>query len=138
MKLRNLVCLLLIGLMIHSPCFSRTSAFVEDGSGRTQYSCLYRYMGTEFSQVSFGVSIDGKYDDHAEVSIYGKGHSESLTASALQAGEQVNAWLSIESDENSVQLIVYLDRKKQGNSKLINPHVPIGKDVWGDCQITTL
>lgn len=57
-----------------------------------------------------------------------------LSVETAAEGELLHAWLSKESADNSVEMIIFNEPQKLGRSKVTNHHVPIGQDMWGDCQ----
>ena len=84
-------------------------------------------------EVSFGT--DGKPMSPAKVTMQGRMHTESFTQEEAAAGEMLHGWLSKESSENSIELVVFDEPQAQGRSKLVNDRFPIGKEMWGDCEI---
>ncbi|MCO5142423.1 MAG: hypothetical protein M9962_04965 [Oligoflexia bacterium] len=97
-------------------------------------SCEYKIAGVPFSQVSLGFLENGQSEDFVTVSVQGKSHRESYTPAALESGERIHGWISKESSENSIEIVIYQERQKFGVSKLVNHRVPIGKEIWGECN----
>jgi hypothetical protein len=98
-------------------------------------SCTYMFYGTPTASVAVSIDDNGVPGSSAMISM-GPGtqpHKESLTPEALGDNEYMHAWLSKESAENSVEMIVYKEKQAQGNSVLINHHVPLAQEMWGDC-----
>lgn len=105
-----------------------------DGYG---LSCTYKFYGIEFATVAIQMQ-DGALHERATITHQGRSHTESATLEAPQAGESLRITLSKESPENDVEMIVYAQRQPEGDSKLVNPHVPAGKIMWGDCRRSVL
>jgi hypothetical protein len=95
--------------------------------------CDYTIMGITFSSVELGFLPNGEPEDFVTVSMQGKEHRESYTPVNAAEGEAFHGWISQESSENSIEMIVYRESQKAGNSKLVNSRVPFGKEVWGNC-----
>jgi hypothetical protein len=95
--------------------------------------CDYTMMGIPFSTVELGFLSNGEPEDFVTVSMQGKAHRESYTPVQAAEGEAFHGWISQESSENSIEMIVYREPQKAGNSKLVNSRVPFGKEVWGNC-----
>ncbi len=110
-------------------------AFAGTDSGTT-VTCAYKTYEFDFAQVSIYFYSDGTASSSAEVTAQGRTHKESFTAVDKAAGEMVHGWISKESSENSLEMIVYQERQSLGQSKLINPHIPFGKEMWAECQIS--
>lgn len=96
-------------------------------------SCAYAIYGAPFSTVEIHFDGDGRAQSPATVIVSGKAHTESVTLEPNGPGESLHLWLSKESSQNDLEMIVYEERRPQGDSKLINHHIPIGKEMWGDC-----
>ncbi|MBX3018676.1 MAG: hypothetical protein KF767_12355 [Bdellovibrionaceae bacterium] len=96
-------------------------------------SCAYTIYGAPFSTVEIQFDEAGQALSPATIIVSGKAHTESVTLEPNGPGESLHLWLSKESSQNDVELIVYETRQAQGDSKMINHHIPIGKEMWGDC-----
>lgn len=111
--------------------FLSVSAWADEGE--LTITCNYKYLGYPASSVTVVAYPDGSLSSSALVDMQGRTHKETLTAEALGDGEFVHAWLSKESADNSIELIIYSTAQVEGQSKLINHHVPIGQELWGNC-----
>jgi hypothetical protein len=100
--------------------------------------CDYKFMGMDTSSVVVTQNEAGEYSSYAEVIMQGKSHFESFTVDAAKDDELLRGWLSKESQQNSIEMVIYKEPQKLGRSKLTNHHVPIAKDMWGDCSETPL
>jgi hypothetical protein len=96
-------------------------------------TCNYKYDAMDLATVQLTYLADGSLQTYAQVTMQGQKHTESVTKVAVAANEREHLWLSKESTDNSVELIVYLQPQAQGISEMINHHVPFGQDVWGNC-----
>ncbi len=99
-----------------------------------QIVCDYKIMGAPFSTVALGFLPSGEPEDFVTISVQGRSHRESYTPVGANEGEALHGWISQESSENSIEMIVYRETKNAGNSKLINDRVPFGKEIWGICS----
>lgn len=97
-------------------------------------SCHYKIMGVDFSTVTYGLNDDGTTADYVVVTVQGNSHNESFTQEPAAADELVHGWISKESSENSIEAIIYKERKQQGLSLMINPHIPMGNRMWAECE----
>jgi hypothetical protein len=97
--------------------------------------CRYQYMGTSLWDITYQFDESGQPFPSVVVSTQGREHKESLTPEKSSApDERLHAWISKESAQNSIEVIIYRERRAEGLSKLINPHIPIGNEVWGECE----
>lgn len=102
----------------------------------TTITCNYTIMSAPFASVELGLYDDGTPFPSAQISV-GPGtkpHKESVTPEPLGPNELVHAWISKENPRNAVELIIYIEKQVQGQSKMINPNLPFGKEVWGECS----
>ena len=109
------------------------SAAASAGPART-LDCNYTFMSVPFTEVQLGLSEAGT-DEFVTVITQGRGHRESFTPEATAADMLLHGWISKESAENQIEMIVYKEPKKQGQSVLINHKMPMGKEVWGKCAL---
>jgi hypothetical protein len=98
-------------------------------------NCDYKIMGAPFSQVSLGF-VENQPEDFVTISMQGRSHRESYTPSETNEEEMTHGWISLESEENSLEMVIYRERKQQGRAKLINSRMPFGKEIWGECEIS--
>lgn len=98
------------------------------------YHCSYNFMGAPIWSVTFYLDDQGNFLPEAEVLIGTNPHKEPLTIEAPQANETLHGWLSKHDANSAVEVFIYKERQASGLSKLINPRMPIAKEVWGDCQ----
>jgi hypothetical protein len=100
------------------------------------HTCDYAIYGIAFSKVNIVEYADGTYGNRALITAQGQQHSESFEVQAVADNEYMHGWLSKESSENSIEMIIYKTPMSGGNSELINNHITIGKEVWGNCVRT--
>lgn len=113
-------------LLFSGTFVSADSAYVID--------CSYQFMGNPFSRVQVGVSSEGVPDDFVTIITQGQSRTESFAAETPSQGEILHGWLSKESPDNAVEMIVYEEMQPKGQSKLVNHNVPFAKEVWGTCS----
>lgn len=106
---------------------------VASWAQQTTISCDYQIVGVPFSQVSLGFLENGQPEDFVTVTVQGRSHRESYTPVHPSAGEKLHGWISQESSENSIEMIVFEEKQSNGDSKLVNHRVPFGKEIWGSC-----
>jgi hypothetical protein len=95
--------------------------------------CDYVFYQVPFSTVELEVHPDGTLAPAARITMQGASHLESFTAEAPAAGEKLHGWISKESEQNKIELVIYAERTSQGDSKITNHQMPMGQDVWGSC-----
>lgn len=98
----------------------------------SRVKCAYNYYSAPYAEVSIGFKEDGSLEDAAEITMYGRAHSETVTPAPLAAGEKVHLWLSKDT-ENEIEMLIYTESRPQGQSKIINHSSPYGKEMWGNC-----
>lgn len=100
-------------------------------------TCTYSFPNVPVPMTTVEVTFDqdGKPMSPAKVTMQGRMHTESFTQVDASTGEMLHGWLSKESTENSIEMIVYEEPQALGRSKLVNDRFPIGKEMWGDCEI---
>ncbi len=104
------------------------SAEIEESFAMT---CDYNYYGSPFVQIKT-YSNAGVFQSPVEITHYGKTTTETLTEETVEVGELYRFTISKESPENWLSMIVYPDH----TSKLINSHIPVGKEMKGNCVLT--
>ena len=97
-------------------------------------ACDHTIYGAPFVTVTLEILPDGTLGQTAKVSVtsQGRAHPESVTQIASAAGERYHLWLSQESPNNSIEMIVY--EGEQPASKLLNHHVGMGGEARGTCR----
>ncbi len=120
-RMKTIVALLLMSV----------SAWADEGD--LVITCNYKYLGFPTSSVTVVAYPDGSLSSSALVDMQGRTHKETLTAESVGSGEFLHAWLSKESADNSIELIIYSTPHVEGQSKLINHHAPMNQEMWGDC-----
>ena len=128
MRFLTAVCLLMISSV---PVHFGVAA--SNSSASFVMSCDYSYYGSPFAQVKAVFLEEGYFQSPAEITHYGKVTTETLTEEVPEGGELYRLTISKESPENWLTLIVYPDQ----TSKLINPHIPIAKEMTGQCVFTS-
>lgn len=96
--------------------------------------CDYFFGGYPLTGIDFSWSTEGQPGPAVRSTIQGKSHLESLTVEAAAPGERLHGWISKESPDNSVEVILYRAPQPAGDSKMVNHHVPFGQEVWGKCR----
>jgi hypothetical protein len=96
--------------------------------------CHYSFMSVPFSEVQLGFSEAGP-EEFVTILVQGRSHRESYTPAEAAPDMLLHGWISKESKENSIEMIVYKEAKKSGQSVLINSRMPMGKEMWGKCAI---
>lgn len=106
------------------------SAFAAD---TYDLKCDFSYAGFPTASLMFSIDGDGVPSSSVTVNQSGAVHKETLTGETKADGEYFHGWLSKESKDNSIELIVYTQKQDLGNGVMINHHVPFGQDMWGNC-----
>lgn len=101
-------------------------------SNQVEYRCSYSIYAAPFAEVHLVVR-DGKPDEFAKIVFQGRQSQETVTQEVSAMGEILHVWLSKESPDNNLEMIIFEQDAGQGNSKLINPHMPVLKEMWGHC-----
>lgn len=117
----------------------KTTESIEtmESSASKKIICDYQMYGVAFSRVELGFLESGQAEEFVTVSVQGKSHRESFQLVEALPGESLHGWISKESSENSIEMIIYEEKQSAGDSKLINHHVPFGKEIWGNCTTTS-
>jgi hypothetical protein len=102
-----------------------------------EYKCQYSIMVVKFSEVTIVVK-NGKVEGNAKINFHGKITEESATQVANGENEKVHLWLSKEKADSSLEMVIYKSAYPDGDSKLINPHILYGKEMWGTCEVRQL
>lgn len=129
-----LVCVATVGMSIQAAPKDESVLAERFRNDSVQVKCSYKMMGVHFIDVAFSIRDGEKLSTSAEITHQGRTHKETLTQVESQPGEMVHGWLSQQSPDNSIELIVYTEPQAEGRSKLINPHIPAGNVMWGDCE----
>ena len=79
---------------------------------------------------------DGQPDDRAQIIFQGRQGEESVTVEPTAEGEKFHLWLSKESSTNNLELIIYERAQPDGDSLMINPHMPVLNRMWGQCEVS--
>jgi hypothetical protein len=98
--------------------------------------CEYSFYSMPPTTVSLELFADGTTADHVRVTMQGKSHLESFTMEEKTAEMFLRGWISKESPDNAIEMVVFKEKKSQGLSKLINHKMPFGKEMWGDCILS--
>ncbi len=103
----------------------------------THYSCSYSYYGAPMAALEFDQYDAFHLSPRAKISMSGAPpHEESLTLVAATEPQKIHAWISKESAENKIELIVYKNATASGDSEIINNQMPYLKEVWGQCKVS--
>lgn len=98
-------------------------------------SCDHTIFGAPFVTVELEILPDGSLGQTAKVSVtaQGKPHPESVTQEPSRPGELYHLWLSKESPENSIEMMVYQEETRF-RSKLVNARYGVGREAPGVCR----
>lgn len=103
----------------------------------TRVSCDFATYGAPFATVSFDQFADGSYGIAATITQYGRSHEELIAPVARAVGEKAHVLISPET-QNELEMIVTEQPQAQGQARLINHNVPVGKEMWGGCGFSPL
>lgn len=109
------------------------AALPAQADPRWNFSCDYSFMGMPTASVALESLPGGGFGEAARVTIQGRAHLESFTEAERAPDELLHGWLS-HGTQNELELVVYREAKAGGQSKLVNHHIPYGKEMWGNCQ----
>jgi len=115
----------MLNLLLATLAFAQTPNLIH---------CDYKIMGAPFSQVQLAFA-ENLPEDFVTITAHGRSHRESYTPVEASPTEMIHGWISLESQENSLEMVVYNERQPAGRSKLINARMPYGKEIWGECEI---
>src|SRR4051812_43938801 len=79
--------------------------------------CDYVFAGLPFSSVEITLQPDGHFGPAARVFMQGASHLESYSEQTPAANESVHGWISKESPENRIELVIYKEAMPLGQSK---------------------
>jgi hypothetical protein len=108
-------------------------AFASATGTNWNIRCDYVFYQVPFSTVELAALPDGHFVPGARISMQGASHFESYTEEMPSANERVHGWISKESPDNRIELVIYKDPQPEGQTKIVNHQMPIGQDVWGTC-----
>jgi hypothetical protein len=111
-----------------------TRALTAQAAPAHLLDCHYSFMSVPFSEVQLGFTETGP-EEFVTISVQGRSHRESYTPAETAPDMLLHGWISKESKENSLEMIVYKEARKAGQSVLINSRMPMGKEMWGQCAI---
>lgn len=97
--------------------------------------CGFDNAGMRAWDVRLFLLDDGSLGSSAEVVVSGSGrmHKESVTAESTAAGELYHLWLSRETPQHALEMIVYPERDGRMPARMINPNMPFFREVRGNC-----
>lgn len=107
--------------------------FSITSSAETKVDCSYNMFGAPFASMQLTYDDNGILGPEVVIDMYGKKTFESATPAPRAAGEIEHFLLSKELSEQPIEVIIFAEAQAKGNSKMINPQAPIGKDSWGNC-----
>lgn len=100
----------------------------------SEVECQYKFMGADTFKVRLFYEEGSKIHPTAEVSMYGSGaHAETVQQVSRSAGELEHVMIAKDTD-NEIEMIIYEQARAQGQSKLINNQMPMGREMWGSCR----
>jgi hypothetical protein len=99
--------------------------------------CEYAFYSMPTTTVSLELFADGSTADHVKVTMQGKSHLEGFTLEEKSADLFLRGWISKDIPDNAIEMIVYKEKKPLGLSKLVNHKMPFGKEMWGDCVVSS-
>lgn len=106
-----------------------------DGERVLLLSCPYKLMGTDFAKNDLGILANGEPEEYVTITHYGSSHREGITPQAPAPGEWLHFWISKDT-KNEIEVIVFQESKKFGNSVMYNHSIPYGKEMWAACTTT--
>lgn len=113
------------------------AATAHAGTGPIRYSCNYTYYGAAIAALEFEEFDALHLSPKVKVAMTGApAHEETLTAVPPTGEQRLHAWISNESPENRIELIVYKSATANGDTEIINSRMPMGKEIWGQCKKT--
>lgn len=122
---------ILVMLSFNQAVMAAETTVAADPAVSFYLDCAYSYYGSPFAQIKLTYLEAGHFADFAEITHYGKMTTETLTEEAPEVGESHRFTISKESEENWLTVVIYPDQA----TKLINPHIPIAKEMMGTCQL---
>lgn len=110
--------------------FASFSAYAE-----TKITCDYGFMGAPFTKIAVVLYDDGTPASSVEITPTGamSPQKESATPEVLGENELVHLWISKERPQNTIEMVVYRNKTAEGQSKIVNENIPVGKVMWGEC-----
>jgi hypothetical protein len=126
----------LLIFLVSAVSMAATVAQAHEAQSVKTMKCSYAFMSAPMAEVELGFKTDGTPESSAHITMHGQSHYESVTAEAPATNELIHVWISKENPENKIEMIVYQTRGPQGQSKLVNAKMPMGKEIWGDCVFT--
>ena len=95
--------------------------------------CTFTTFTIQFATVELMIYEDGTPDASAQITQYGGSHKTPVTPETKGPGEYAHVWLGKGVPNEELEMIIYFAAQPSGRAKLINPAVPIGKEMWGEC-----
>lgn len=127
MRLNMRLNMLLTSLFLFAP-----HAFAEDKN----LVCNYLFYDVPLAKVEFSIDSEGTPSAGAMVTIgtAGQARKEPLTPQTPAPDEFLHLWIAKNEPGNTLEMIIYKEKKELGRSILINPGTTIGRELWGDCE----
>lgn len=113
-----------------------TLLITHSAAASSQINCEYSFMGYPTAKITLSIFDDGTLSPSALIDMQGRTHKETLSPVERAADELVHAWISKESPQNAIELIIFQQPQAQGQSVIINHNVPAGKEMWGTCKFS--
>lgn len=101
----------------------------------TALRCDYQFYGSPMAQVTLRIQDSGIPADSAEVTMGGAGRPQSVPVTVVPnaPNEKIHVWLAKDDPNGDIEMVVYNEPQAKGQSKLVNSHIPMGKELWGNC-----
>lgn len=94
------------------------------------FHCEYNFAGASMGTVDFNVDQNGVPADYAKAALfYSPPRDYSLSVQTPTATELYHLLL-----DGNIDLFIYKSEGNPYNSKLVNPTVPVGKEMMGACS----
>lgn len=111
---------------------------IASASQPPSLNCEFRVMEVPLVRLNLSRSESGEeWNNFVEIEMLQQGtkHKESFTPESPQESEFLRAWISKESEENSLMLIIYSTNSESSRKAvLVNSRVPFGKEMHGACR----
>lgn len=113
--------------------------FASSAFAATTLSCdHYAYEGVLFATIKMTVKSDGHIERLADLTHYGQTRQTAVEEQTPAADELYNLVVEADSHGNELGLVIYKAQAvgSKFRAVLINPHVPYGKEMQGECSLS--
>jgi hypothetical protein len=105
----------------------------NNASADSYVTCVYKFAGVEFATIAGTIYDDGTPASSVQITHQGSTHKETATTDIIGPGEFAHFWISKQDPENDIEVIMYKPAQPDGDSKMINHHMPFGDTMWAQC-----